>query len=203
MRDILLLASLLMCLQSAFGQSNGEQFARANGFSLGTSNLLEVQQKLGPSRLVAAGDGGDYEESICYKARTGFFYFLAGEMSGSDHGLIGFGASANDRNVPCSQTAKRNHLLDTKIARIRLGMTRQQFEKVIDASVKWEKDVALAFYLNKRPMTPTEISALPADIRRGLDDGTIQNYYDVSISIKGVFKRGKLDSYKVWKVESL
>lgn len=197
---IFLLASLG---RPALAQDSGAKFTSFAGFRLGTVTLSDVQKKLGKARLIETGEAGEYEAVICYRTDLGVVYFLSGEMGGSELDLLAFGISDNDKTKPCSPFPKKWPSPRLELAGLRLGMTKDQFERVVATKVEWNGNIGRAFYQSKRPMTSAEIDAQSEDIRRMISTGQQQDYFDVLVSVVGTFTDGKLMDFRVWKIESL
>lgn len=52
-------------------------------------------------------------------------------------------------------------------------------------------------------MTPAEIDRLPQEFQVATLVGKMQNYFDVFVSVIGIFSGDKLIEFQAWKVETL
>ena len=198
-----LLAWILLALLPAYGQQTGSRFTSFAGFKLGSVTLSQVENDIAPATLIEAGDAGEYEASICYRTPFGLVYFLSGEMGGSEHTLIGFRLAESDSSKRCAVWPGRRAAPKMSLGGLRLGVTQTEFSRSFATHIRWGKGVAYVAFESKLKMTPTEIESLPEDVRLATLAGTMQNYYDVLVSITGVFTDGKLSTLEVWKTESL
>ncbi len=52
-------------------------------------------------------------------------------------------------------------------------------------------------------MSPAEIDNLPQEVKVATLAGKMQNYFDVVVSVIGIFSGDRLIEFQVWKVETL
>jgi hypothetical protein len=204
-RDMLRLLVFLAALTAwpAFADETGSQFTSFAGLELGTVTLAQIQEKLGPAKLVETGDAAEYEASICYRTSGGLLIFLSGEMGGPEHQLLGFAVSSRDRAKACPNLPAKNAPLRLQLAGLYLGMTKEEFKHVVATKVEWDGNIGRAFFQSKRLMTPTEFAKLPKNVQQATLAGNQQNYFDVSVSVIGTFAGENLTEFRVWKVETL
>jgi hypothetical protein len=157
----------------------GDHFTHFAGFDLGKATLSDVQKRLGASRVRESGDAGEYEAWVCYSTPHGEVQFNSGEMGrGTD--LLGFTLSTSKSAPDCPAA---NRPLPREISGLKLGITREEFQAITGATIKWANDVGTATFEYR-----TTAQAQPP--------------IDVFISLVGTFSKGKLVKLVVWKIES-
>ncbi|MBC7489026.1 MAG: hypothetical protein H7240_02460 [Glaciimonas sp.] len=186
----------------AVAQSDGSQFTSFASFQLGKVTLAQVAKSIGHTKVIETGDAGEYVAKICYRTPNGIIYFLSGEMGGPDHELLGFGIGINDNKQPCAKYLENLVPKTLNLAGVQLGQTKKEFARIVETSVRWEKNTGRAYIESKRPMSSVEINRFPEDVKQSILAGSAQNYFDVGISIIGTFTNNKLSKIEVWKVET-
>lgn len=187
----------------ATAQGDGTKFTTFAGFELGKVTLGQITEYLGPAKLLESGDAGEYEAKICYRTNTGLVYFLSGEMGGPEHDLLGFAVSRNDTTKPCPEFPANRVPKKLNLGGLRLGLTKAEFSRVVAMNVQWEGSVGRVIFESKRTMTPSEIEKLPQDVKVATLAGKMQNYFDVVVSMIGIFSGDTLIEFRVWKIETL
>jgi hypothetical protein len=198
----LLLCSACFALP-AIAQSDGAKFTTFAGFELGKVTLGQIAEHLGPSKLLESGDAGEYEAKICYRTNAGLVYFLSGEMGGPEHDLLGLAVSRSDTTKSCPRFPANRAPKQLNLGGLRLGLTKAEFSRVVAINIQWEGDIGRAFFESKRTMSPAEIEKLPQDVKAATLAGKMQNYFDVVVSVIGIFSGDRLIEFSVWKVETL
>lgn len=193
--------SLLLASFQTHADSDGKQFTSHLGFKLGTVTLVDVQKKLGSAQLITAGEGGAHEISVCYVIQNGYVSFLSsGEMGGSNHQLLGFGVSKFNKEdaKQCAQYPGKPKFDPAilEIAGLHLGMSKEQFKKIVSTKVEWDGEVGSGIFASKKTMSAEEL------VKFTNGDKTAQNYFDVTISVTGNFNKNKLEAFEIWKVET-
>lgn len=186
---------------SAAAQS-GAQFTSFAGFDLGKVTLAQVAESLGPAKVVETGEAGEYEAKICYRVQGGAIYFLSGEMGGRALDLLGFGISGAPGSRSCAEFRGRE-APPLALGGLRLGLSKDEFSRVVGRKVRWEGNVGRVAFESHRPITATEFASLPQVVKEASQAGQLQDYFDVVVSVVGTFTGGKLSEFRVWKVETL
>ncbi|MCA3061709.1 MAG: hypothetical protein ING60_18045 [Rhodocyclaceae bacterium] len=186
----------------SFGQNTGAGFTTLAGFTLGNWSLGQIEKVLGPAVLVESGDAGGYEAKLCYVSNVDRVKFLSGEMGGPNHQLLGFAVSRVDDSTQCSKLTAGRLPNPLSLGGLKLGQSRAEFSRVLATKVTWDADVGRAVYESKRKMKPVDLKTLPADVRKEIKAGRVQNYFDVVVGVTGKFSDGKLVEFRVWKVET-
>lgn len=187
----------------ATAQGDGTKFTTLAGFELGKVTLGQITEYLGPAKLLESGDAGEYEAKICYRTNAGLVYFLSGEMGGPEHDLLGFAVSRNDTTKPCPEFPANRVPKKLNLGGLRLGLTKAEFSRVVATNVQWEGNVGRVVFESKRTMIPSEIEKLPQDVKVATLAGKMQNYFDVVVSMIGIFSGDTLIEFRVWKIETL
>ncbi len=199
---MLFLAVAVCFTDAAVAQSDGSQFTSFANFQLGKVTLAQVAKNIGHTKLIETGDAGEYEAKICYRTPKGIIYFLSGELGGRDHELLGFGIGINDNKQLCAKYPENLPPKVLNLAGFQLGQTKREFARIVQTSVRWEKNTGRAYIESKRPMSAIEIDRFPEDVKKSILASSTQNYFDVGISIVGTFTNNKLSQVEVWKVET-
>ena len=186
-----------------YGDEVGGQFTSFAGFRLGAVTLSQVTNELGHAALVESGDAGEYMASVCYRTPSGLIYFLSGEMGGNEHELLGFRLSRSASAKSCANWPSNRATPKLIVGGLMLGFTKAQFRDAIGTKIRWDNDVAYGNFQTKRMMTRSEIENLSRGAKDPVQAHKEQDYFDVTVSIVGVFKAGRLDELKIWKIESL
>jgi len=124
-------------------------------------------------------------------------------MGGPEHDLLGFAVSRNDTTKPCSEFRSNRAPKKLNLAGLRLGLTKAEFSRAVATSVQWDGNVGRAFFESERTMSPAEIDNLPQEVKVATLAGKMQNYFDVVVSVIGIFSGDRLIEFQVWKVETL
>ena len=193
----------MLAVPPVCGAATGGQFTSFAGFKLGAVTLSQVTKELGHAVLRESGDAGGYMASVCYRTSTGVVYFLSDEMGGNKHYLLGFRLSWSASAKSCANWPLNRPIPKLRVGGLRLGLTKAQFRDVIGTKIRWDNDVAYGDFQTKRMMTTSEIGNLSKGAKELVQAHKEEDYVDVTVSIAGVFKAGKLNELKVWKIESL
>ena len=186
-----------------YSDEAGGQFTSFAGFRLGAVTLSQVTNELGHAVLEESGDAGGYMASVCYRTPSGLIYFLSGEMGGNEHDLLGFRLSRSASAKSCAIWPSNRATPKLIVGGLMLGLTKAQFRDAIGTKIRWDHDVAYGNFQTKRMMTRSEIENLSRGAKELVRARKEQDYLDVTVSIVGVFKAGRLNELKIWKIESL
>ena len=187
----------------ATSQEDGRQFTSFSKFKLNVGTLDDVQSVLGPATLVETGEAGEYEASVCYRLPGGLIYFLSGEMGGPNLTLLGFGISKLDTKKPCAHWPRNVVVPNLQIGKLRVGMTANEFSKIVKGKIEWAGDNARFFYETKREFTQEEMSHFSAEVQADIKNGNQQNYFDVQVALDVKFRNKRLAEVRIWKIETL
>jgi hypothetical protein len=172
---------------------SGEQFTEIMGFQLGQT-FQEIQNKLGKATIQQSGDASTGEDTICYSIQNSLMVieFIKEELYYS-YRLRRAGSKDQKKCSPIS----RELLPGDLPTRLRLGMTLQEFKKVLGPSIKSTMSVAEKRFHWKKAMTTSE-----AELQLRGDYLKNKTYYwDVFIIVKGTFDKGILVDLVVSKSE--
>jgi hypothetical protein len=190
-------------VSSCFAQDSGQRFTRFSRFSLGNGTLSEIAASLAPVEMEKTGDAGEFMASICYRTREGFVAFLAGEMDGPEHTLGGILVSKNAVRSPCSDWPAKISPPRLAVNHLRLGMSIGEFKRIVGQPISWSDGWAIASFDSKRKLTTGELERQQPDVQATMKQGNMQDYFDVSITVSARFIKGRLQEFRVWKVETL
>ena len=126
----------------AHAGDTGERFTTVAGFSLDKTTLSDIQKKLGPSKIVVTGDASLYDARISYAIRGGTIQFVEDEM----HNGIGVCVTTDRRIKPCSPWPKNTPIPQVNIAGLQLGISEDQFRKVVNRPVQWKGYIATVHF---------------------------------------------------------
>ncbi len=177
-----MLAVLLMAM-SASADDTGLQYTSISGIDLGTLTLAEVQHLLGPAVVDVSGEPADHESSVCYRTGRALLYFLVREMGRANREVNGIRITTDSKSPQCVDGNRLDIPITPKLGGLHLGLTSQQFEKVIGPCVTWRGATGEAILLSAS-------SAFHASAM------------DVTITVRGKLRDGKLASLEVWKMVS-
>ena len=169
----------------------GEEFSRPLGYQLGGMRLEEVRQRLGPARLQQSGDAGESEQVVCYvAAKTGIqIAFKSGELGGPENELQGFSMKVQGPNASpecLTLTPEREARLKFAIGRLRLGIAREDFRRIVQSAAGEPTHLVAQFlYQDRAP-------------GRGAPGNGV--HWDTLITVEGRFVDDKATEVSVWRV---
>lgn len=201
MPTLFVIVPLVSALAVASG-NQGDSFTRFAGFELGQATLADVQEILGPSPTLEAGDAGEYEAWVCYSLPDGQVEFNSGEMGGNGHDLLGFTVSRHGRNRHCPDWPKAIPAPVMRLGGMPLGISKETFEAVLKAPVEWQGNHGTRHYDYRREPTHAEILALPPEIRSQAEKVPSTWMLDVLMTVEGTFEQDRLVTLSTWKIES-
>ena len=178
------------------------RFTQFAGFTLGKGTLADVTRALGDVPRVHTGDAGESTTSVCYRTKAGFVAFLAGELDGPRHSLGGYWLSQKATRPPCAAWPQKIKQPQLEVSGLRLGMTRDQFNQIVQVLVEGHDGWTYGYFESRRPILPTELDGLPPEQRDAIKRGEMQDYVDVGISISTRFLSRRLTELRVWKSET-
>ena len=197
------LGGLLLLASNVYAQDSGAKFTRFSSSLLGTGTLANIQQQFGRAPIVESGDAGEYVASVCYEAKSGYVAFLAGELDGPEHNLGGYSLSVTPARPPCRRWPANVIFPGLSLGPLHSGMTLEEFKREVGAPVKLIGDWFYAHFDSRRNLTKADIDGLPDEVKKAVNDGSVQNYYDVTVSVSARFRSGKLTVLRVWKSETM
>lgn len=173
-------------------------FSIAN-VQIGVTTLDKIQKTYGTNAPYRISNEEEADVELCYSnnlspERT-FLIFESGIMGGYKE-ITGFRISTMHKNEKCKQTNLNIGTLSTGNG-IYLGQSLTDFEKRFPFKFK-RRGVEL-FYdtISQRKATTAELKRLHA-----MWPNEKQDYFDVTVDIKAIFKNDKLIDYYVHKIES-
>ncbi|MGY3265548.1 hypothetical protein [Lysobacter sp. HA35] len=173
---------LFLCaLSAAAGERPGDVFTRYAGFELEHATLSEVQAHLGASPLREQGDAGEYEAWICYAGKSAEVHFNSAEMGGGTE-LLGVTLLEPHRASPSCPAPREP--LPAAVGPIKLGQSTKQFIVAAGRPVTWSGSTATATFEYSLPHQTNET-------------------LDVSVTVLGTFRNGRLVKIQTWKIETL
>lgn len=154
-------------------------------------SLEEVRQHLGPATLRHSGDAGESQYLVCYvAAKAGIqVAFKSGELGGPENELRGFSMKVQGINASpgCSTlTPEREAGLKFSIGRLRLGIAREEFRRIVRKADGGATHLVAQFLYQD----PTPGRGAPGN-------GTP---WDTLITVEGRFAEGKATEISVWRV---
>lgn len=169
----------------------GEDFTRPLGYQLGSMSLEEVRQHLGPATLQHSGDAGESQYVVCYvAAKTGIqIAFKSGELGGPENELQGFSMKVQGTSAApgcLTLTPEREARLKFSIGRLRLGIAREEFRRIV-RKADGEPTHLVAQFLYQEP-TPG----------RGAPGNGVP--WDTLITVEARFVGDKATEISVWRV---
>jgi hypothetical protein len=187
-------ALLTLISLTANCQEAGDRFARLGQFRLDEVNLNDIQKILGPSPLIKKGGEGDFEANISYRTRGVFVTFREGYM--------GAGFSVRRlQEISGATVPKAKVRLPVSVAGLHLGMTKQDFERVVAKKVEWSGDVGKVIFKWKLKLTQADIERMEM-AQEELKHHGGPLFFDVLVFVDGTFSSNHLESFQVWKVTS-
>ena len=162
----------------------GEAFTSPLGFPLLEADLQQIQAQLGAAPVSTAGH---HEDTICYvwpKPKALVLFTLGQEGIGA-----GFEARmlTGKASVGCVAPAKDKAKQELTVGGLYLGMTKQEFEKVVGPT-KAKDNGRLDFEVwRQEPIPPRN------------DQATEPGFFDVGIGIEGTFVNDRLTGLLIWK----
>ncbi len=181
---------------SLSAQESGDRFTKIGEFQILKVTLHQVKMKLGPSRFTASGQAGDYQASIQYQADGVYVNFFSGEMGGPQLDLLGFSISRSRRGNAKVKISTSRLPLQTNIAGIHLGMSRNEFTNLLGVKVDWLGDKASSVFKWQQPYTPVEQKRL--DPSNSAPD---RHFFYMEVWVEGTFSQDNLVAFSVWKSE--
>lgn len=170
---------MLLFLSAMSVAHPGKSFTRFAGFSLDHATLTDVQSRYGNSPRLEAGEGGEYEAWVCYSTPTAEVQFKSGELGGGTQ-LLAFGLRKLSSTSKCPKPTKQ---IRPSIGGVTLGITRQKFVDIVGSHVTWYHHMGKVIFEHQTKSS----------------EGVV---YDVSVTVIGTFRRGRLTKLEVWKVET-
>jgi hypothetical protein len=126
----------------AYAVDTGERFTTVAGISLDKTTISDIQKKLGPSKIVVTGDASLYDARISYDIRGGTIQFFQGEMNDG----VGVCVTTDRSIKPCSPWPKNAPIPQVNIAGLQLGISEDQFRKVVNRPVQWRGYIATVHF---------------------------------------------------------
>ncbi len=179
---------------------NPASFTEMLGFKLQKNTLFEVKSALGAAPLFETGEAGEYDASLYYLAEDGktLYRFGTGEMGGSEKVLIHFSLcrpeSVRDSiPTPCDVSRRLGK------SRVRLGMSREEFEALIAGPIESPEGYKLVESSRKSNLIKLQYLGETRVTEKA--KGIVKTLkFDDLITIEAEFKDDGLSCYKVSNV---
>jgi hypothetical protein len=140
--------------------------------------------------------GGHFEHAVCYESSDSqaiLVFYTDEEFGGREKRILGISVQGkNDEKYPCK--VARLQGVSLSLGGLKLGLTQTQFRTIVGPGVEQTVPGTLKrFFEYTRPFTSEEKRTIGAIERPE---------FDVTHSVWGVFDRGLLVQYGMWKVET-
>ena len=193
---------ILFATLKANAQHPADRFRHLLGFTLNQDSLSRVQDRLGPCNLIETGEGGEYEASFTYLFRNlrTVVSFQSGELGGGKQ-LLAFEvreATSDDLTRHCEPQIQLNSRYQLNVADIGLGLSPDEFAKIIDTTLVWHHDTADVLIEFRHYLKPSESKALAE--QWGLEEPLA--WSDIALFIQGVFKTQRLIAFSISRTET-
>ncbi len=179
-----------------------ERFTHVAGINLADlPSFDELALKFGPSLVTQSGDAGDYEARACYQTldKRVVLEFFHGEV---DWGFTLRSPMRNDLHCHMSAALKTGSM---SIGGVELGMEKSAYEKLVGLPQKGSVNHNENVFEYVHTLTDTELNEM---VERGRKNGYPQSdpeelrHWDVGITLSASFKKGRLRSFRVDRVET-
>lgn len=179
-----------------------EKFTHIAGFSLADLPTFEAfAHVFGPSPMAQSGDAFEYDARVCYRSQDGskVVEFFHGEVH---WGFTVRTPTKTGRQCPASPALTAEV---TNIAGVTLGMMRKDYEAAAGHPTKATAQRIEHKFQYVHVLTDKELSELTDRMRKnGYKDIKAEDSrrWDVIISLEGIFRKERLDSFTVTRVET-
>lgn len=161
----------------------GKRFISFEGFTLEDVTLAEIQKKLGPSKVILTGDASTADARISYAIKGGTIQFASDEMGGCTT-VDEFLFTTNTTIKPRSPWPRNLPMPRMYLSGLQPGISKKQFEKVVNCPIQWTGEDGMAIFESKLPMAHSK------------------QYWDVSVTVTGHFQLGRLVEFSISKITS-
>lgn len=190
---------VLLCTRVSFAAEIPSQVFSINHATVGITTLDEIQQTYGIAKISRVSRDDEADITMCYfysspKGKT-FLVFESGVMGGSKH-ITGFRISSLTQSRDCAPTKIDLRTLTTGNG-VRLGQSLMYFRKAFPVEFKRKGTSLIYEAVSQRAATQEELKRL-----RSNWPNEKQDFFDVTITIKGKFKGNRLIDLYVHKIES-
>jgi hypothetical protein len=193
---------LILISSFAYAESAKGRFESIRGLSLNKATLEDVTKKLGKAKRFNVTEG-HYEFAVCYEianSKNIIIFSSSEEMIHIKEELLGFSVqSENSECFPCAKSKITEQQIH--IDRIYLGMSETEFKAVLGGEITVVDNGDLVRYFDyERPLTKQELEK----IAKGHNFPEIYDrpIADVSHSVSGAFKNGKLIRFRFLRFET-
>jgi hypothetical protein len=186
----------------AYAESAGGRFESILGFRLNNVTLKDVTKKLGEAKRFNVPEG-HHEFAVCYEIANSkkiLIFSSSEEMIDVEEEVLGFSVqSENSEHFPCTKstiTERQIHL-----DRLYLGMSEAEFKAVLGGEIAVVDNGDLIRYFDyERPLTKQEAEKIAKD--HDFPEIYDRPIADVSHTVWGTFKNGKLIRFGFWRFET-
>jgi hypothetical protein len=186
---------------SAFAQTRpavGDKYATIAGIQLGSVNLSDVVRRFGPAAIVTTGSGDDYEASVCYRVSGGVLAFLANNLGGVEHRLLGYRITETAATGHCAPIANGRPEPSLDSAGLHLGLSSGEFDRLMHTPAIWR-----GASVGDDPFAAVRhsLAARPRAWRSKTAAGGENIFFFRHVSVSGTFADGVLVGFEVWETE--
>lgn len=179
-----------------------ERFAHIAGFNLADLPSVEALANVfGPSPVAQSGDASTYDERVCYRSQDG------SKIVEFFHGEVQWGFTIRmptEAPGKCPTSAALTPEVAT-IAGVTLGMTKKEYEARVGHPAKATAQRVQHQFQYVHVLSDKEIAEEMDRLRKkGHNDIDAEAWrrWDVSITLEGTFRNGRLVSFTVTRVET-
>ncbi len=183
-------ASTAACADSANGR-----FQSILDFPIGSSTLASIQERLGPATEFDVPES-HHESAVCYESvapAITIMFSTDGEFGGPEKHLMGFLVRVtNDNHFPCAPLPARHD--SVSVDGLALGMSESALRSLLGLPPDLiGSGLVRRRFESERPFRPEDRERHRANER---------DVFDVSHTVWGVVKEGKVVEYGAWIVET-
>lgn len=197
----LLAVPLLTFALAAGADDAGGRFESLLGFKVNATTLDDVAKRFGEAERFEVPDG-HHDFAICYRLKDApsiVMFETSSEFGGPEHELLGLSVQGDDSNkFPCaiSDISTKQLTFDG----LQLGMTEKQFRQVVGEPAKYVDNGDLVrTFQSARKLNADELKKISAQWPDIYD----RPVADVTHSVWGRFRDGRLAAFGCWRVETL
>jgi hypothetical protein len=193
---------LILISSFAYAESAGGRFESILGFRLNKVTFKDVTKQLGEAKRFNVPEG-HHEFAVCYEVANSkkiIIFSSAEEMIDVEEEVLGFSVqSENSECFPCAKSKITEKQI--RLDRIYLGMPESEFKTVLGGEITIVDNGDLVRYFDyERPLTKQELEKIAKDNNSPeIYDRPIA---DVSHSVSGTFKNGKLIRFHFVRYET-
>jgi hypothetical protein len=178
----------------------GGRFQSLLGFSLNGATLADITHRYGEAAEFELPEG-HHESAVCYSVGNSgqiVLFSTDGEFGGPEKELLGISIrSSNTEHFPCSPLAVSPEQL--VMDKLSLGISEKQFRVIVGEPAEQTGPNTLSRAFEWERTLSIEETEKMAKVFPGIRQRPVA---DVSHSVWGVFKEGRLAEFGCWRMET-